>query len=234
MISRPSGFKFIERNHDSTILLIPGWATDYRIFGSLDLPFNYLMPDRFSPFDFGKMFSTALDEQKLNGVSILGWSMGSFIAAEVASKYPQNFKDIILVSVKKRYDKEMIENIKAYINKNKIGYLCKFYNDFFSDREKEASDWFRRNLLKKYIKEMSPDLLLEGLDYLSGAELRTEDLKGLSIKFIHGEDDRIAPVDEAARIAKALPRAVFVSIEAAGHAPFLRTEFKEAFSGGRG
>ena len=44
MISRKSEFKLIDRGFKDTILLIPGWAADYRIFDSLDLEFNYLLP----------------------------------------------------------------------------------------------------------------------------------------------------------------------------------------------
>ena len=39
-------FKYIDRQKPETAVLVPGWATDYRIFDTLDLDYNYLMPGR--------------------------------------------------------------------------------------------------------------------------------------------------------------------------------------------
>ena len=34
-------FKFVDREKKDHLVIIPGWAFDYRIFASLDLPYNY-------------------------------------------------------------------------------------------------------------------------------------------------------------------------------------------------
>jgi len=75
-------FKYLDRGSDKTIVLIPGWATDYRIFDSLNVKFNYLLPLDFSPDTFENVILNALEEKGIEKVSLFGWSLGAFLAAE--------------------------------------------------------------------------------------------------------------------------------------------------------
>jgi 3-oxoadipate enol-lactonase len=213
--------------------LIPGWATDCRIFALMDAPFNYLMADNCPLSGIEAGFLGSLDEYGLKTVSILGWSMGSFIASDIARKYPEKADEAILVSARERYEKSAINNIKAHVKKNRAGYLFKFYMDFFPAGEADGRAWFRKNLLKTYISEMNTRRLLEGLDYLSTARIEPRGLEGLKLIFINGTEDRIAPHEEAARIVRKLPQASLVSVKGAGHAPFLRPDFTEKLSEAR-
>jgi len=52
MISLKSEFRFFNRGFKDTLVLIPGWATDYRIFNSLDLSYNYLLTTKLYHFNF--------------------------------------------------------------------------------------------------------------------------------------------------------------------------------------
>lgn len=218
-------FKLVERGKDATILLIPGWATDYRIFVDLDLGFNYLLPLKFSPFDFEKGLKKAMEEYKLKKISMLGWSMGGFIASEFASRHRDNVDEIIFVSVREKYDPAEIEYIKMYLRKNCRGFLYKFYESCFSEFERARFGWFKNNLLKDYIDQISADILFEGLDYLSGRQFDTGGLRGQKVKFIHGEEDKVAPISEALKLKEGLPQAEFISLEKCGHIPFLNTDF---------
>ncbi|MDD5686558.1 MAG: alpha/beta hydrolase [Elusimicrobia bacterium] len=221
MILQKSEFRLIDRGYKESIVLIPGWAFDYRIFNSLNLDFNYIVPVKFSPYGFIDDISDFLISNKLSRVSIFGWSMGAFIAAGFASKYPEKVQEIIFVSAKERYEKESIARIKNYIKKNKNGYLYKFYIECFSKKEEKMFDWFRKNLLKSYYENMELNLLLEGLDYLLVARIDYETLKDLKIKFIHGNEDRIVPVEEVLKIKNSLPDAEYEIIECAGHLPWI-------------
>lgn len=229
MKSLPSEFKLFDRGAKETILLIPGWATDYRIFGSLDLDFNYLMPINFSPYDFEKKLIATLKKNGLDKISLLGWSMGGFIASDFLSRHRERIDEIIFIAIRQSYEKETLEEIKSYLKRSRKTYLYKFYRDCFSKKEEEALSWFKRNLLRSYLGQMDLDLLLEGLDYLSSAQLRLRELKRLKIKFIHGKVDKIAPIEEALRIKESLPQAKFISIKGAGHMPFLTPDFKRIF-----
>lgn len=235
-----SEFRLLDRGARNTILLIPGWAFDYRIFSSLDLRSNYLLPVEYSPFDFAESLLAAMRKNSLKKISILGWSMGSFLAFDLLSKHQDKVDDAIFVSVRRRYEKEKIENIEASLKKNRRAFLFKFYNDCFSGDERKASDWFRRSLLKSYLNQMDLNLLLNGLDYLLGSEFDPRILSDVSsarmhngetkIKIIHGINDRVARLDEALELKNDMPHVEFIVIEETGHLPFLNPNFKRIFN----
>lgn len=231
MTSRRPSFRLVARGHDDILLLIPGWATDSRIFLTLDLPYNYLMAEGLSPFEFGKNLWSALEKTGHGRISVLGWSMGSFLASELIAEHPDRFKEAVLISARKRYEARSIEEIKLYLKKNKKGYLYKFYRAFFSEDDRDISSWFEKNLLKKYLAEMDSGLLAEGLDYLLKAELDCGKLIDCDVKFVHGTQDKIAPFCEARSVSAGLPRAGFIPVEGAGHAPFLRPDFSKILYG---
>ncbi len=219
-----AAFKFLDRKEDSSIVLIPGWASDYRIFERIDLKFNYLIPLDFSPFTFEKKLLLALDEYRLDKVSLFGWSLGGFLASEFSSKYPSYIDELILVSIRKKYNKEKINEIKNYLNENKKSYLYKFYSQCFHNNE--FWDYFKKAFLKRYYEQMKTDFLINTIDYLAKAEIRTENLTGIkNIKIVHGEFDKIAPLEEAKKIKDKLPQAKFIVIEGVGHIPFWKGDF---------
>lgn len=229
MISQRCAFRLINRGKSDTIVLIPGWATDYRIFNTLDLNFNYLLPLIFSPFNFVSGLLSTLKEYNLDKVSLFGWSMGGPVALDFIAKHPDKINKVILVSARKKYERENLKNIKTYLKKGKEGYLYKFYKECFSKNEKNAFTWFKKNLLKDYLKQINLDSLLEGLDYLTQAELSFKRIRDVKAYFFHGQEDKIAPIQEALALKENFPEAKFVSLEGAGHMPFLSADFKRIF-----
>ena len=141
-------FRYIDRAKERLLVLMPGWACDERIFATLDLEFNYLMPLEFSPFTLKKALLERLKKDSLKKVSLFGWSLGGFVAAEFAAKYPDLIDEVILVSIRKRYNLEELAETRKSLTKNKKGYLYKFYTLCFCD--KEQNNWFNKNLLKDY------------------------------------------------------------------------------------
>ncbi|MEA3305919.1 MAG: alpha/beta hydrolase [Candidatus Omnitrophota bacterium] len=223
--SNGAGFKYIDRGKKDSIALIPGWATDYRIFSRLDLKFNYLIPVDFSPFTFEKSFFEALKENNITRISLLGWSLGGFLAAEIASKHTRLIDRLVLVSIRKKYKKEELKAVKKHLRKSRRGYLYRFYTRCFS--EKGEMSFFRKNLLKDYCDGFNLDYLFTALDYLKTAEIKPELLKRVEkVKIIHGEFDKIAPIREAMDIKNGLPQAEFITIDKAGHMPFFKDAFK--------
>lgn len=219
------GFRVIDRGFRETLLLVPGWATDYRIFEPLDLDFNYLVPAEFSLPGFEEMLLESLKKESPEGVSILGWSMGGFLAAGFAAKYPQLVKSLTLAGMRRSYDREGIEKVKGYIISNKDGYLYKFYHQCFSPAEKKKRALFKKGLMKEYFKNFTTEELLSGLDYLGGAVLDEKALNNVGARFIHGSDDAIAPVEGLSGIGNV------AILNGAGHVPFLRSDFREVFYG---
>ena len=217
-------FKYIDRNKENTISLIPGWATDYRIFNALNLEFNYLIPAVFDPYNFEDNLLAALDERGLKKISLFGWSLGGFVAAEFASRNPQSVDELILVSIRRKYkDKDLIE-IRNYLENNKTEFLCKFYDMCFCDKDIPAHT--KRGLLEKYCNELGLDYLLKTLDYLKNTRIKPKSLNGVKkITIIHGENDNIAPINEAISIKDRLENARFIRMKDTGHMPFLKEEF---------
>jgi len=218
---RPNTFEYIDRGHRNSIVLIPGWASDYRIFGRLNLDFNYLLPTSFSPNGFTEALRTAMEENNLSGISLFGWSLGGFAAQGFAIRYPELVDRLILVSIRSSYDRDEISKMKDQLKKNRIARLYKFYTQSFPTKGDMRS--FRETLLKPYLEEFKLDYLLETLDYLAEARIKT---RGLSIfktmTIMHGDSDRIAPIEEALQIKSQLPQAEFITIKGAGHIPFYR------------
>ncbi len=232
MISAESKFKVVKRGFKDTIVLVPGWAADYRIFDSLELNYDYLLPVDFSPANFVDSLSVFLDTLSVGRVSLFGWSQGGFLASDFASRNAEKVNELILTGIRKRYDRESLERVKLKLKKNKKAFLYKFYFDCFSTADNEGCKWFRSRLLKEYLDNMSVEQLIEGLDYLSSAMINTEALSGIKkIRIFHGSKDRIAPFNEALEIKSCLPQAEFIRVEGAGHLLFLNPDFKEKFHG---
>jgi len=231
MISAPAKFKLAKRGFKDTIVLVPGWAMDHRIFSTLELPYNYLLPLAVRPFQFKEDLSEFLNKESIDKVSLFGWSSGGFLAADFAVRNPEKVDTLILVSVRRKFPLSGLKAVKRNLEKNKKATLYKFYLECFSKTEQEELVWFKNNLLESYLKENKIESLIDGLNYLAQASIVSESLKDLKkIKIIHGRQDKIAPHKEAAEIKKAL-EADFVSLSDAGHLPFLNQGFSKKFYG---
>jgi len=218
-------FKHIERGYGNILLLIPGWAADYRIFSKLDLAYDYMFPISFSPADFNKDLLNELSKKGINKISVFGWSMGGFLATELCYKNADLINNIFLISVRRKYEKDKIESIRVRIKQNKEAYLYKFYSQCFPYT---MNKWFRRYMLKVYCRELELKYLLDGLDYLENAEIKPDFFKKIeNIKIIHGTLDKIAPIDEALWISRQLPQVQFTHVSDSGHMPFLKENFNE-------
>ena len=210
------------------MLLISGWASDHRIFDTLDIRYNYLIPIDFLPATLAADLPVAIKENNIDKISMLGWSMGAFIIWEALSGYRDPIGEVFLVSARSEYSKANNEKIKALLEKNKKGFLRKFYSDCFSDEDCGSFSSFKNGLMKDYIESMDLERLLDGLGYLSEHRIRPRRLNGLKVRFIHGVKDVIAPVEEVKELVRNMPEARFIPVAGAGHMPFLARSFREA------
>lgn len=232
MISKKSEFKLFSRGFQENLVLIPGWATDYRIFNSLDLNYNYLVPTKISLSNFAKDLAQELDKYAYAKVSLFGWSLGGFLAKDFSLKYPDRVKELILLNIRKSFPKKLLEEIKLKLKKDKRAYLYKFYLECFSPLDKEGLSWFKKNLLKDYLDKMQIENLVESLNYLLSARIDPLSLAKIKrIRIFHGRDDAIAPFLEAKEIKSHLPDAKFSGFNNLGHILFLNPKFKERFNG---
>ena len=230
MISPVSKFKLLNRGFKKTIVLIPGWATDYRIFNALDLNYNYLLPVELYPLNFERDLRELLNREPIDKISLFGWSMGGFLASDFASKNTDRVDELILVSVQKKFSLGLLQDIKLKLKQNKRAFLYKLYFNCFSKEDKEGLSWFKEHLLISYIGELRLENLLCGLDYLSKTQINPESLAGIKrIRIFHGQDDKIVPLDGAHQIKSELSQAEFICLPGTGHVPFFNRKFKEIF-----
>lgn len=117
------------------------------------------------------------------------------MACGFASNRPDKVNQLILLGVRRSYDKKILQDIGLRLDKNRMAFLYKFYLDCFSAVDKQSLAWFKNYLLRDYLKEMGIECLKAGLDYLVGAQIEPECLTGIKrIKIFHGSQDKIAPL----------------------------------------
>lgn len=213
-------FKYINRHHKKDIVLLPGWATDYRIFDRLDIEYNYIVPVEFDPDSLSYDLVQYLQNNDFRKVSIYGWSLGGFAGADFAVKKPYLVDELVLVGVKEKYDEKGIEKVKGLLLENKKAYLYKFYRDCFSSKDKEALSWFKEKLMADYLDLFENEKLLKWLDYLLATPLDLEALSKMKVRFVYGAADKIVPAAEIMSLKKKTPSAEFVFIENKGHLAF--------------
>lgn len=222
MISQKSKFEFVTRGFKETLVLIPGWATDQRIFARLELPYNYLLTLEVDPFEFKARLKKELDRRSIAKISLFGYSLGGFLAYEFALEYPQGIDALIFAGIRKKYPADTLDDVTKRLKQDKNAYLREFYTACFSSKEKDSRAWFIKHLLKDYLKNMRLDELLRGLDYLRQVQIDPEKLKAFKkVKIIHGKEDKIAPFIEADNFRKYLSNAEFDFRDGGGHMLFL-------------
>ncbi len=223
---------FVPRGFTKKIVLIPGWASDYRVFNALDLKYDCLKVLKFSPFDFADELKDFLIERSIEKISLLGWSLGGFLACDFAAANPEMVEELILVSVRERFSQEYLQEAAEKIRKNKRAWLYKFYAGCFSPLDQVGRDYFKKELLNDYLEGMDLEELIRGLSFLAQAKIYPEFLAGIKkIRFFHGEADAVTPLEEARKISLHLPQAEFISLPGLGHNVFLNKCFEAAFNG---
>ena len=211
-----------------SLVLLPGWATDNRIFGDI---FHGAAAVQVSGTlrveGFADRLSAFLDGIAADPVTIFGWSLGGFMAAEFAVKYPSRVRRLVLAGVRQRYSPSDVESVRSAFLRDRRACLSNFYAQcFFPSRMKEYRR-FRQELQEEYIREMDGDALLSGLDYLGRTVFPADSLTSCPVKIIHGEKDAVAPATEAKELARSIDDATFCLLRQAPHAVFLDDSFFE-------
>lgn len=233
MISQASEFKLLDRGFKENLVLIPGWATDYRVFSDLRLDYNYILPIRLCAFDFQESLKNFLGKKSIDKISLFGWSLGGILASGFASHNPGIINKLIILGVRNNYDRKELEGITKKLHKNKKAYLYRFYLECFSDMDKEGLSWFKKNLLKKYLEELRQEDLLIGLEYLLKVKIEPLLLSFLrDILIIHGTEDKISPFSEALQLKSEIPHSELICMHGLGHLLFLNSAFNQNFING--
>lgn len=217
---------------DPSMVLLPGWATDGRIFegvlpGVTAVTTGPLRPDRFTT-----RLASFLDRAARGPVTVVGWSLGGFLAAEFAREYPDRVRRVVLVGIRREYPEGDVAAVLRSLSADPAGCLSGFYAQCFYPSQMPAYRRFRAGLQAAYLREMDGVALREGLSYLASARLSGETLPACPVAIVHGEKDVIAPFAEAEGVAREGGNATFHPLPGAAHAAFLADGFRAVVADG--
>ncbi len=206
------------------LVLLPGWATDGRIFGTLFPDVSAVVAGPLRPEGFADRLAAFLDGAARGPVTLVGWSLGGFLAAEFARRHPGRVRRVVLVGVRRRYPAAGLSAVRASLARDRRACLSDFYAQCFYPSQMAAYRVFRAGLQEEYLREMNDAALLSGLSFLSGAILSASTLPGCPVTVVHGEKDVVAPAAEAESLARE-GGATFHLLRGAPHAAFLAERF---------
>ena len=177
------------------------------------------------PRDIAAMYAWLLADLEVSGVSLIGLGFGGWIAAEMASQAPRDYRKLILVGamgIKPPEGDIADQAIVSYIDYPRSGFhdqaaFSAVYGDVTTD-QLEAWDIAREMSFRTAWK---PYMYNQTLPHLLGG-VRSPTL------IVWGDDDRIVPVSAAHAYAKALKGATLTTIPACGH--FVEMEKPEALA----
>ncbi len=178
------------------LVMVAGWATDYQVF--LDIPTDrkVMIIDQYDPFLFPQFLAQLFESEGILTADFIGFSMGGYAVLQFCNAYPQFCGKITLLGVRPVYPaSELRFFLKALAKGDVVSLLTGFYQAAMS---KLAYDIFEKTLLPEYLLAFSGDDLERGIRYLSefGNLNLVEKLPASQLRFVHGRDDKIAPIVE--------------------------------------
>jgi len=236
----------IERSgRGAPLVLWHGWGLNLRVFDSLrgalgsagapwrteavDLPGHGLSPWRDEGSD---AVLARLVESLPHGCTLLGWSLGGQFALRAALAAPERVARLVLVGATPRFTAaagwpqglppgalaQMQERL-AEDYRRTVGEFLELQVRGSRDAA-QAGAALRAALLRH--GEAEPEALAAGLDWLARHDLRdTLARVRQPALVIAGQHDRVTPPAASEALAAALPRARYLQVARAAHAPFL-------------
>ncbi|WIF95521.1 alpha/beta fold hydrolase [Caminicella sporogenes] len=184
---------------------------------------------------FKQKVITVLKERNICKFSILGWSLGSLVAIEIATSCSFQIDKMILISGTSRFvqnqadnynigwHKKILDRMIYMLKKYPEETLRKFYKNLFS--KEELKNGYYNCFIEKspfFDKKSSIESLILGLKYLRFKDLKDKisDLN-MSVLLIHGDEDIICPIEASEYIKINLNKSSrLVPFIKTGHMPF--------------
>ncbi|SFJ26417.1 alpha/beta fold hydrolase [Thermoflavimicrobium dichotomicum] len=219
-----------------TFLWFSGWSVPAAVWQEIIQPF----PDfRHALIDFNDCPDVEAIREKgkqawenitSSSAIIVGWSLGSLVALELAAMDQKKIQAMFLVGSTVQFvrssvfshgcDPRQLEWMKRQLVKKPEQVLSAFDGQMFSVSEREAG--FLENWSRWRGSEIpAVDALKAGLDYLKQFQMDHlfHDID-VPVFLLTGAEDDICPLKGAQVLAEKLPRAELTVWEQVGHVPF--------------
>lgn len=220
------------------LIFISGWATDEScwrsvtrwISGSLSCGHVKWWECSNGPAKENALFRVLEGEE--GGAIIVGWSLGALIALESALLRPERVKGLVLVSGTARMtsegnypgvDTRVLRAMRAKFSRTPRPTLEEFGTQCIGNSIESSTE--ADKFVKKFVntaERLNPEHLAAGLRYLQETDLRTllPQIKA-PVHILHGDCDRVIPVECARYLEKALPNSRLDEVKGGPHAlPF--------------
>lgn len=235
----------------SYLIILSGWAVKSFVWNKfikfLSQEYKVLYIDWYdvvSLEDFKKKVISVINKNKIKEFSLLGWSLGSLVALDLALDNSFTINKLILIggtskfiSLKDRdypygYNKRIVEKMKVSLLRNMDSTLEAFYKNLFSDDEKKKGylnkflTFEKENIITDGFGDIKVSLAL-GLEYLIQKDLRNKLSEiEIPILMIHGSKDFICPLENAVFIKNHTINSKIIIIENLGHVPFFTDAYR--------
>ncbi len=212
------------RGFRNLIILMPGFAFDYRIFSFLDMPFNYLYPKSLVSIDTLYDLKLILKDinKNFDNIYLFGWSLGANLALLLYKDLPTMFKTLLLVSLRKSYKRDEILEQILRLKADPKNMLKEFYRRCFLGK-KNFFIWFKQHIEHSYLSNFSKANLIRQLTYLESDKVNLFDIK-TKIFLFYGKRDVIVPLSNIPKYPSKVKIFIFPY---ASHMPFLEADFTE-------
>jgi malonyl-CoA O-methyltransferase len=232
------------RGTGSDLVLLHGWALHGGMWGPwleqlaaharlhiIDLPGHGRSPPLAGAMDLAGL-ARAVTTSVPAGAGILGWSLGGMVALELARQRPADIAALVLIATTPSFvarpdwpqgmQTRVLEEFAASLARDYRRTIANFLalQTWGDERASAALRTLRANLSTH--GEPDRATLEAGLVMLRESDLRGHLPQVMSPTLvIAGEHDRVTPAAAGRQLAAALPKARFVEVAKAGHAPFL-------------
>ncbi|NMX22690.1 alpha/beta fold hydrolase [Dissulfurirhabdus thermomarina] len=206
-------FERVERGRGRDLVCLPGWAFDASVFQGLDPPFDEVRPAGLvGPWTPAEL-ADFLRRRGRGPAVILGWSLGGYLALDLAAMAPDLVAGLVLVSLRAHYPPAEVERVTRELSADPEAALGRFERRCLAPGARCAA---------RLPRDLSR--LLEGLRYLAGRRADLAERDGI-LAYLHGTRDLVAPVAERPRLPEGVPARL---VPGAGHLPFLGGEGRAA------
>ncbi|WP_304157218.1 alpha/beta fold hydrolase [Mesonia mobilis] len=168
-----------------------------------------------------------LSELKVEKASIIGHSMGGYVALAFAEKFPQQLEKLILLNSSTVADseerKENRDRAKRLVKQNKQAFISMAIKNLFTDENRNALRTEINALVEEAV-QLPEEYIIASVEGLKNRKDRTEILQQYSGEkiIIAGKNDPVVPFKEIEAIAEKT-NSTFISFED-GHMSYLENE----------